>query len=150
MIGAECGKQAGQGMTDIRSSQAEIAKMALEQVCSGARLGSIRQHYSAGFIDHVNGVEYRGHEGIRKSVAAYRKFLADLRIEVKDQLVDADRVICRFTVTGRCHGRAVSFDGITISRFEEGIIVEDWSVTDTLGMLKQLGLWRCLLVVLRR
>jgi hypothetical protein len=44
----------------------------------------------------------------------------------------------------------VSFNGITISRFENGLIIEDWSVTDTLGMLRQLGLWRSLLLALRR
>jgi hypothetical protein len=38
----------------------------------------------------------------------------------------------------------VYFNGITISRFEKGLIVEDWSVTDTLGMLRQLGLMRSL------
>jgi hypothetical protein len=35
---------------------------------------------------------------------------------------------------------------ITISRFADGLIVEDWSVTDTLGMLRQLGMWRSVLV----
>jgi hypothetical protein len=44
------------------------------------------------------------------------------------------------------YGRRVRFNGITISRFENGLIVEDWSVTDTLGMLRQLGLARSLLV----
>jgi hypothetical protein len=40
----------------------------------------------------------------------------------------------------------VRFSGITISRFENGMIVEDWSVTDTLGMLRQLGVWRSVLI----
>ena len=43
-------------------------------------------------------------------------------------------------------GRRVRFNGITISRFENGLIVEDWSVTDTLGMLRQVGLWRCVVI----
>jgi len=40
-------------------------------------------------------------------------------------------------------------EGITISHLEDGLIVEDWSVTDTLGMLRQLGMWRLLIVMLR-
>jgi hypothetical protein len=32
---------------------------------------------------------------------------------------------------------------------EDNLVVEDWSVTDTLGMLRQLGMWRLLLVMLR-
>jgi hypothetical protein len=48
-------------------------------------------------------------------------------------------------VSGTFRGRQVSFDGITISRIENELIVEDWSVTDTL-VLRQLGLWRALLM----
>lgn len=75
--------------------------------------------------------------------------LSDLRIEVKDQMLDTDRVTSRFTVTGGCYGREVSFEGITISRFEGELIVEDWTVTDGWGLLKQLGVWRSLLIALR-
>ncbi|MBA3357764.1 MAG: hypothetical protein H0U18_17845 [Pyrinomonadaceae bacterium] len=39
---------------------------------------------------------------------------------------------------------------MTISRFKDGLIVEDWSVTDTLGMLRQLGAWRSALIGLRQ
>jgi predicted ester cyclase len=131
------------------SRQAAVARTALEQVCSGARLESAPTFYSADFIDHVNGTTHRGHEGIRRSVQGYAKVLSDLRVVVEGQTVATDHVTSRFTVTGRCYGRTVSFDGITMSRFRGEVIVEDWSVTDVLGMLKQLGLWRALLIALR-
>ena len=136
-------------MNDTLRAQAATAKMALEEICSGARLSCAPDYYSAQFVDHVNGAEYRGHEGIRRSVQKYAKVLSNLRVEVKDQVIATDRVTSRFTVTGRCSGREISFEGITISRFEGDLIVEDWSVTDTLGMLKGLGVWRSLLVALR-
>jgi predicted ester cyclase len=136
-------------MHDIPRTQAATAKAALEEVCSGTRLSRVPEHYSSHFIDHVNGAEYRGYEGIRQSVQGYARVLSDLRIEVKDQAIDTDRVTSRFTVTGRCYGRAISFEGITISRFEGSLIVEDWSVTDVLGMLKRLGVWRSVLIALR-
>ncbi|MGH9789898.1 MAG: ester cyclase [Candidatus Acidiferrales bacterium] len=87
---------------------------------------------------------------IRRSVKSYAKMLSDLRIEVQDQVVDTDHITSRFTVTGRCYGREVSFAGITISRFEGDMIAEDWTVTDVLSMLKSLGKWRFLLIALRR
>jgi len=95
------------------------------------------------------GAEHRGHEGIKRSVQAYARVLADLRIKVKERMIDTDRVTSRFTVTGRCYGREISFKGITISRFEGELIVEDWTVTDGWGMLKRLGVWRSLLIALR-
>jgi len=130
-------------------TQARKAKVALEEVCSGARLSLAPEFYSSHFVDHVNGAEHRGHEGIRRSVQAYMRVLSDLRIEVKEQIFDADRVTSRFTVTGRCYGRAISFDGITISRFEAGLIAEDWTVTDGWSVLRRLGIWRSLLIALR-
>jgi hypothetical protein len=39
---------------------------------------------------------------------------------------------------------------LPISRFKDGHIVEDWSVTDTLGMLRQLGVWRSVLVAMKQ
>ena len=57
-------------------------------------------------------------------------------------------MVSRFVVSGTAYGRPVRFNGITISRMEYGLVVEDWSVTDTLGMLRQLGLWRLIRVML--
>jgi hypothetical protein len=122
------------------------ARRALERVCSGAGLDSPSCYYSPSFVDHVNGLEFRGLAGTQQSVDLYRKLLTDMSITVEEQLVMGERVTSRFVVRGTSHGRRVQFDGITISRFEDGLIVEDWSVTDTLGLLRQLGVVRSLLV----
>jgi predicted ester cyclase len=126
------------------------AKGALERVCSGAALDPPSRYYSPNFVDHVNDLQFYGLEGARKSVKLYTSVLSDLKIEVVEQVVEDTRVTSRFIVTGVNRGRQVCFNGITISRFENGLIIEDWSVTDTLGMLRQLGLWRSILVALRR
>ncbi|HEU0032137.1 MAG TPA: ester cyclase [Kofleriaceae bacterium] len=129
---------------------ARDARAALECVCSGAETERAPQFYSPDFVDHVNDFELRGLEGVRRSVELYTSVLDDLQISVEDQVVDGDRVTSRFVVTGTNRGRRVRFHGITISRFEGGRIVEDWSVTDTLGMLRQLGGWRSVLVAIRQ
>jgi predicted ester cyclase len=121
---------------------AKDAKGALERVCSGASLDPASRYYSAAFVDHVNDMEFRGLAGTEQSVELYKAALSDLKVEVEEQLVDGDCVTSRFVVSGTSYGRRVRFNGITISRFESGLIVEDWSVTDTLGMLLQLGVWR--------
>jgi len=88
----------------------------------------------------------RGLTGVQQSVDLYRRLLTGMSIRVEEQVVAGDRVTSRFVVTGTSYGRRVQFNGITISRFEDGLIVEDWSVTDTLGMLRQLGVLRALFV----
>ena len=128
---------------------AKEARGALERVCSGAGLDAPSRYYGPTFVDHVNDLEFHGLVGVEKSVAIYRKTFSELSIKVEDQIVDGDRVASRFVIEGTCLGRHVRFNGITVSRFEGGLIVEDWSVTDTLGMLRQLGLWRSLAIGLQ-
>ena len=36
-------------------------------------------------------------------------------------------------------GKDVAFTGITISRCQDGRIVEEWEITDTVGLLGQIG-----------
>ena len=129
---------------------AESARRALEHVCSGAGLDPASRYYSPSFVDHVNDLEFRGLAGAERSVSLYRALLDDLEIQVQEQVIEGNRVASRFVVTGTCLGRRVRFNGITLSRFQNGLIVEDWSVTDTLGMLRQLGPWRSVLAGLRQ
>lgn len=128
---------------------AECAKGALERVCSGAALDPAARYYSSSFVDHVNDLEFRGLEGIQRSIELYRTLLSDIAISVKEQVIEGEKVTSRFVVSGTSYGRRVSFSGITISRFERDLIVEDWSVTDTLALLRQLGVLRSVLVGLR-
>lgn len=128
---------------------AQCARGALEHVCSGLGVEPAARYYSPSFVDHVNDLEFRGLEGVQRSIDLYRKLLSDITITVQEQLIEGERVTSRFVVSGASYGRRVSFNGITISRFDQGLIVEDWSVTDTLGMLRQLGILRSILVAVR-
>lgn len=128
---------------------AERAKRALEWVCSGSGRAPAARYYSPHFLDHVNDRDFFGLAGATASVELYRTLLSEIRIDVQDQVVQGDRVVSRFVVSAVCHGRPVRFHGITISRFEDGMIVEDWSVTDTLGMLRQLGPKRAVLIAVK-
>src|SRR5579872_3360288 len=94
---------------------ARRAKAGLERVCSGAGLDPAAEYYSPDFVDHVNDLEFRGLEGTRESVELYTSVLAELVVSVQEQSIDGDRVTSRFVVTGKSHGRAVRFNGITIS-----------------------------------
>ena len=60
----------------------------------------------------------------------------------------ADKVVARWTSFGThsgefmgvpATGRFLTTSGITIFRLEDGKIVEEWSESDMLGMLQQVG-----------
>ena len=73
----------------------------------------------------------------------------DLRIEVVDQVADDDRVVSRWILHGTHRGRRVTLPGITISRFENDKIAEDLTVSDNLGLLRQIGVRRGLALAAR-
>jgi hypothetical protein len=132
------------------AANATCSQAALERVCSGKGLDSPSRYYSPEFLDHVNDVELRGLAGVQRSVDSYKAVLSAMNIVVEEQLVDGNRVTSRFVVAGTSFGRRVQINGITISRFEDGLIMEDWSVTDSLGLLRQLGVWRSTLMSLQQ
>ena len=124
------------------SATADHARTALKEVCARGDLARARELYAEDFVDHVNALEFRGQEGIAESVALYRAIFDDLRIDVVDQFGDGDRVVSRWTLSGTHRGRRVQIPGMTISRFAGGRIVEDWTVSDQLALLRQLGVRR--------
>ena len=129
--------------------QTATARHALEQVCSGRDLAGIPDVYHRDFVDHVNALEYRGHEGARRSVALYLELFPDLRFVVDDQVSEGDRVASRWTLHGTHRGRSVTLRGIVISRFDDGKIIEDWAASDTMEIPRQLGVWRTVLLFVR-
>jgi predicted ester cyclase len=134
------------------SARTELARHALEQVCSGRDPSAAVGVYSPDFRDHVNAAEYRGHDGIRKSLGLYQLVFSDgdLRIRVEDQVTEGESVASRWVAEGHNRGRPIRIWGIVISRIENGEIVEDWAASDNLELIRQLGPWRLLLLGLAR
>src|SRR5215212_8314297 len=129
------------------ATNTETARRALEVACAGKEPGAIDEVYAPTFVDHVNSMEYRGTDGARQSVALYLELFPDLEFVVDEQVTEGDRVASRWTLHGTHRGRRVRLWGIVISRLEDGKIVEDWAASDSLSLVRQLGLWRSLLLV---
>jgi predicted ester cyclase len=125
-------------MASAEMENKAIARRALEQICSGNELESAGQCYHEAFEDHVNSIDFQGMEGIQQSVSLYRQMFSDLVITVDDQVADGDQVASRWTMEGTRDGRRVSLSGVTISRFAEGRIREDWTHFDSTELVRQL------------
>ena len=92
--------------------------------------------------------EVHGPEGLKQMVEGYRNALSGLRVTIDQQFTEDDYVATRYTISGRhdgdlmgtpATGKDVAFTGITVSRCEGGRIVEEWELTDTIGLLGQVG-----------
>jgi predicted ester cyclase len=135
--------------TTETTSNADTARQALEVACAGKEPGAIDEVYAETFVDHVNAMEYHGTDGARQSVALYLELFPDLEFVVDEQVTEADRVASRWTLHGTHRGRRVQLWGVVISRLEDGKIVEDWAASDSLSLVRQLGLWRSVMLVAR-
>lgn len=98
--------------------------------------------------DPASPEDIRGLEAFKALVKAYRAGLPDLQIAIDQQLTDGDYVATRWTARGThtgelmgvpASGRPVTLAGVTISRCHDGRIVEEWEISDTLGLLRQVG-----------
>ena len=93
--------------------------------------------------------EIRGADNLKGEVEYFRSAVPDLTYTVDDQIVEGDKVVTRYTVSGThqgeffgvpASGRRIEMTGINIDRFDEsGKLVEEWSSYDMLGGLRQTG-----------
>jgi len=92
--------------------------------------------------------EIRGREGLQRMIEGYRRAVGGMRLTIDGQFADGDHVATRFTIRGRHEGELMGarptgaeleFSGITISRCQDGMIVEEWELVDVPSLLRQIG-----------
>jgi steroid delta-isomerase-like uncharacterized protein len=122
-----------------------------EMFGQGGDLDTAGEFYAPNYVLHepTNG-EVRGLEAAKQFAATYREAFPDLQTAIEDQVAEGDKVVSRFSSKGThlgetedfgpATGNRIEITGITIDRFADGRIVEEWTNFDALGMLQQIGL----------
>jgi steroid delta-isomerase-like uncharacterized protein len=111
----------------------------------------IEEFYPPDFVWHEPDQDIQGYEQAKKFTSTFFAAFPDLNISVEDLIAgEGEKVVSRYTIRGTHQGetedfgpptgRQVELKGITIHRFEEGNIVEEWEAYDNLSLLQQLGL----------
>ena len=89
-----------------------------------------------------------GRDAIKVYVAAYLKGFPDLQISVDQLLAVGDKVVGVFTFTGTHKGdlfgvsptgKTISVRQIAIYRLENGQVIDEWEISDQLGLMQQIG-----------
>ena len=102
-------------------------------------------------VDHqtMPGIEATGREGFKAMVTAMRTAFPDIHSHVDDIIDAGDKVVIRSTMHGTNTGemmgmpptgKSITAQSIDIIRFENGMAVEHWGITEELQMMQQLGL----------
>ena len=86
-------------------------------------------------------------DGYKQAALMHLVAFPDFRVTTENIIAEGDKVAIRWTVNGTHLGelmgilpseRPVTFTGVTIYRFAEGKIVENWWSYDALGMMQQI------------
>ncbi len=106
------------------------------------------QLYDAAWVGHFPGMPPLDASGHRAYSEVMMTAFPDIERTVEDLVAEGDKVVARWTAVGTHTGpfqgmppsgsRATS-SGITVFRIADGRIVEEWSESDMLGLLQQIG-----------
>lgn len=103
-------------------------------------LDAIGEFFSPDYVAHVTDQDIAGgHELVRSLAAMYRRAFRDLQVDVEILVTAKDRVAwqrtLRATHAGSFKGfpptgRPIVWRDMVTSRFHDGLIAEDWVITD--------------------
>ena len=111
----------------------------ITEVLNGGRLEAIDELYAPELAPAA-----------RRWIAPFRASFPDVHMEVVELIAEGDQVVGRFTCSATHLGewlghpptgrRFERVDEVSIFRMRDGRITQVWSLEDTLGRLRQLGL----------
>ncbi|MHB1412166.1 MAG: ester cyclase [Thermoleophilia bacterium] len=124
----------------------------VEEVFNKGNIDAVDEMVSPDYVDHELFADEipQNREGLKKGVLMCRDCLAELSVSIQDVSAEGDKIIARTTwhgVQGAANGRgfdagkpasvrdprageAVEFDTLDIARYEDGMVVEHWGLTD--------------------
>jgi steroid delta-isomerase-like uncharacterized protein len=120
------------------------------EIVSPDNLDLIEEVYAPDLVWHEPDQDIRGYDQAKQFVSTFFAAMPDINITVEDLIAEGEQVVSRYTIRGTHQGeteefgpptgRQMQLEGITIHRFEDGKIVEEWERYDNLSVLQQLGL----------
>jgi len=111
--------------------------------------GVVDAFFAPDFVSHTNPPGFpEGVEGVRRFFAMFRDAMPDVEVTIAELIVDGDRAAVATTIRGThtgdllglpATGRRVEVIGVDMVRVLDGKIVEHRGLTDTVGLMRQLG-----------
>jgi len=90
-----------------------------------------------------------GRESFREQWKQWHAAFPDLHFDVREIIVEGDRVVTRWHLTGTHSGadfqgmkasnKKVSVDGVSIDTIKDGVVLDGFDAWDALGFRQQLG-----------
>ena len=108
----------------------------------------VNEFFAPGFVSHnmPPGLP-QGPEGVKRFLGLF-ELVGDLQVAIDETVSEGDRIAVATTTSGLHDqelfgiaptGRRLEVTGIDLLRIEDGLIVEHRGLTDTVGLMRQLG-----------
>jgi hypothetical protein len=133
----------------IRRFWAEFNKAARKGQGKAFAMTTYDEMFAANVVIHsATGEDVLGLKNLKKRAGEHVGAFPDSHITINDIIVEGNKAVLRYTVTcthkGELMGipatdKKLTMSVIEIDRFAGGKIVESWEMSDTLGMMQQLG-----------
>ena len=134
---------------DVEAQNKAVARSFFEDVLDKGKLEDYSKSHAPDFVAHAEG-HLASLEEDMAAAREQRKAMPDMRVKVNHIVAEADLVSVYWTASGTNTaagwgipaptGKSVSVSGMTLFRFERGLIQEEWSVFNMYSIMKQLGL----------
>jgi steroid delta-isomerase-like uncharacterized protein len=119
------------------------------EILAARDLSVVDEFFAPDFVSHTNPPGLPdGIEGVRRFFAMFRVAMPDVEVTIDELIVDGDRAAVATTITGThtgellglpASGRRVNVVGVDLVRVRDGKIVEHRGLTDSVGLMRQLG-----------
>jgi len=129
----------------MTSPQAALIIEASTKILGDGDLDAIARFFTPDFVAHGTEQDMQGgHEIVRRFASMLRKSFPDLQVDVEILVDSDDRVAWQRTLRGThehafmgfpATGRALVWRDMATTRFEGGLIAEDWVITDMVERL---------------
>jgi predicted ester cyclase len=123
----------------VTEANKEVVRRLIAEVLNGGHLEVIGELYAPELAPAA-----------RRWIAPFRSSFPDVHMEIVELIAEDDKVVGRFTCSATHSGawlghpptgrRFERVDEVSIFRMRDGKIAHVWSLEDTLGRLRQLGL----------
>ena len=118
----------------------KIARDLSQKVVNEKDYSPIEEYLTDGYVYHgLGGMMSKTPQGFMEAIKGFHAAIPDLKSEIIDMVGEGDRLVLRFNFTGThqgeflgfpASGAALHFEGMTMRRFVNGKVAEDWDYFD--------------------
>ena len=112
-----------------------------EELLNGGKTEKMNELIAIDYVYHgPGGLELKGLEGLKRFITWLHTSFPNIHFTLNDLIAEGDRVVTFWTMKGtHKSNKQAELQGIIISRFVNGKVVESWEVFDRLAIASQLA-----------